>query len=914
MRLNLFLLCLLAVIMPALAQKAVVTGTVIDANTGTPQRGILVTLAPQGLKAITGPSGDFVIKGATAGEAILEISNANYDPVTLSVALTDNATTDAGTIKLMNADLQTTYYEDQEDILFDENAIEDEEGAAQAVGALTGASDDIYYNAANYNWSLMRFRFRGYNSEYSDTYMNGIKLNDLARGRFNYSALGGLNRAYRNKEVSVGQASSAYGFGGIGGSTNINTITDEYAPGFYGSLAYTNSNYMFRALALYSTGINKNGYGLTVGAVTRQAEEGVIDGTFYHSYAYFLSAEKRFNAANRLVLTAFGAPTERSTPQMTYLEAYELADDNLYNPGWGWQGDKKRSSRITKTFDPTFLLNWLYNPTRSTSVNTGVAVRWVNYSNSALNWYNAADPRPDYYRYLPSYYEDSPAAEALYTQYWSNPVNRQIKWDDLYQTNYLNNYANATEGTDRGSTYILERRHSNQFNFILNSTVNHRLSSVMTLQGGARLNYTNAHYYKTIDDLLGGEFWLDIDNYSERDFPSDPDILQNNMNDPNRHVGKGDKFGYDYNIKGLQAEAWIQNLITLPKWDIDYALKLSYTQFFRDGNMRNGRAPENSYGKGDTHRFDNGGIKAGATYKLDGHNYFMVHAGYESRAPLFDNAYIAPRIKDTAITGLESERIASFDASYSWNYRRFRGAISGFWTEMMDQTERTSFYDDQYSTYMNYSMSGVHKAYRGVELGMTYKITQSIAASFAGTYARYQYRNNPMGVRSYENGAEPDQVQQVFLKNYYVGGVPQTAFNVGVDWQAPKMWFFNINGSWMGDDYVMLAPNHHEALPELWTQFSSASELEDAVRNLAGQDKLKNAFVLNLSVGKVVYLKKITLNFNLNIDNVLNNRNVMAYAYQQGRFDYKTYSGDKYPNKYTYAQGIKVMFNAGIRF
>ena len=24
----------------------------------------------------------------------------------------------------------------------------------------------------------------------------------------------------------------------------------------------------------------------------------------------------------------------------------------------------------------------------------------------ALNWYNAADPRPDYYRYLPSYYDD----------------------------------------------------------------------------------------------------------------------------------------------------------------------------------------------------------------------------------------------------------------------------------------------------------------------------------------------------------------------------------------------------------------------------------------------------------------------------------------------------------------------------
>ena len=40
----------------------------------------------------------------------------------------------------------------------------------------------------------------------------------------------------------------------------------------------------------------------------------------------------------------------------------------------------------------------------------------------------------------------------------------------------------------------------------------------------------------------------------------------------------------------------------------------------------------------------------------------------------------------------------------------------------------------------------------------------------------------------------------------------------------------------------------------------------------------------------------------------------MTYGYQQGRFDYKDYNGNKYPNKFSYAQGIKVMFNVGVRF
>ena len=76
-------------------------------------------------------------------------------------------------------------------------------------------------------------------------------MNDLVRGRFNFSSLLGMtSRAFRNKTTSVGLDAAAYGFGDLGGSVNYNTITDTYAPGFNGSVAYTNSNYMLRGLSL----------------------------------------------------------------------------------------------------------------------------------------------------------------------------------------------------------------------------------------------------------------------------------------------------------------------------------------------------------------------------------------------------------------------------------------------------------------------------------------------------------------------------------------------------------------------------------------------------------------------------------------------------------------------------------------
>ncbi len=807
----------------------------------------------------------------------------------------------------------------QEELLFDQSMLDEEEGNVQSIGALVGAGDNIYYSAASYDFSAMRFRIRGYDSQYTDVYINGMLMNDLARGRFNYSSMGGLNRAFRNRTNTIGLDGATYGFGDVGGSANISTLVSGYAPGFNGSVAYTNANYMLRAMAMYSTGINEKGWGLTVGGIGRWADEGIIPGTFYNSAGLFIALEKELSATHLLNLTAWGAPTQRATASATYQEAYDLADNNLYNPNWGWQQGKKRSSKIVETFDPTVMLNWIYKSLDgNTTVNTAAMIRWVNYSTSALNWYNAADPRPDYYRYLPSYFSDDPEAYELYTRLWKTSESfRQIDWDALYQANYLNTAASQglPESERRGSTYILENRHSNQFDASVSTLINHRLNQSMTLQGGASVNYADAHYYKTIRDLLGGSFWLDIDQFSERDYPDNPSLPQNNLNDPNRRVTDGDTFGYDYNIHTIQARAWLQNMISLPHWDINYGLEMSYTQFQRDGHMRNGRAPLNSYGRGLTHRFDNAGIKAGATYKLDGRNYFQAHAAYESRAPLSEYAYISPRIKDDVITGLTSERILSADLSYVWLYRRFRGSVTGFYTAMRDQTERTSFYDDQYSTFMNYVLRGVNTCYKGIELGAAYKITPSVTASVAATIASYRYKNRPTGVRSYENGMMPDTATVVYLKNYHIGGTPQTAVNVGLDWAAPHSWFFGINASYMGNAYVNLTPVRHEALSNLWTLYPDEDALAAKIDEITGQEKLNDAFTLNASVGKIINInRRVSLNVNLNVDNILNKRNIMTYGYQQGRFDYTGYDASKYPNKYSYAQGIKVFLNVGVRF
>ena len=915
MRIKLFLLLSLFFALPAIAQTTGVSGVVLDKSTNAPVQGAIVTIDNQNLTVTTSVDGSFRIANAKPGTDKVSVVGYGFKDWSQNVVIVEGVVDELGKI-LLDAEKVSdgTDYFGDEDYTINEAELEDEEGASQAISTLSGASDNVYYNAASYDFSLMRFRLRGYDSEYSDTYINGVNFNDATRGRFNYSMIGGMNTAFKRKDVTIGLEANDFSFGQIGGSTDISVFAEDYAPGFNGSVAYTNSNYKLRAMATYSTGLMKSGWAVTMSAIARYADEGVTPGSFYNSWGYFLSAQKVFNKQHSLSFVTFGAPTKRTNSSAVAQEAYDLASDNLYNPNWGWQNGKKRNAKVVEAFDPTAIINWVWKPKEGTTLNTGVGFRSSNYASSALNWCNASDPRPDYYRYLPSYYIDHQEEYDLYVDKWTNDESqRQIDWDNLYQTNYLaKEYAGQPS-----SVYILENRHSNQVNYQLNSTFNTRLNDFMTLQAGVGVNYSEASYYKTIKDLLGGDYWLDIDQYSERDYPDNPTILQNDLNNPNRKVGVGERFGYDYNINSVKANAWVQNVINLAKWDINYGLNLSYTQFQRVGNMKNGRAPENSYGKGELHQFDNAGVKVGVNYKLDGRNCFVLHGYYGTKAPLSDRAYVSPRIRDGVVAGLSSERLLSGDISYVFSYRALKGSITGFWTEQFNSTERLSFYDDEFQTFMNYALTNVRKSYRGVEVGLKVSITPSFSVSVAGTFSKYQYKNRPMGTRSYENGMSPDTTQIVYLKNYYVSGTPQTCLSVGFNYRAPKMWFFELNGTYMGDSYISLAPNRHEERSDILSNFNSLDEYEAWITDFTKQDKLKNAFVVNASIGKVIYLNRsASMNINLNVNNFLNNRNIQTSGYQQCRINTKDYltTTTRYPNKYYYAQGLKVFLNVGIKF
>ncbi len=921
MRLKLFLLLALFASLPMLAQHTGVHGVVLDARNGLPVEGATVILDNQGIVATTGHNGDFLIDDASQGNDVLLVLCYGFKDWSQPVTIVNGVVEDLGTIRVEHLSFETAeameFRNTVADMALSESQLEDEEGNTQEVALLSGATDNPFYQASSYTFSTARFRIRGYENNKTETYINGVPFNDAIRFSFNYSMTGGMNQAFRNKTIGMGLEENAYGFGGIGGANNIKTFAADYAPGTRVSLAYTNGNYRWRGMVTHATGLNKHGWAMTLSAVGRYAKEGVYPGSFYNSWGYFLSLQKVFNPQHTLSLTTFGAPTKRAANSAIYEECANLVGSNMYSPDWGWQAGKKRNSKVVESFDPTAILNWIWKPNDHTSLNTGFAYHKSFYSKAALNWHKAADPRPDYYRYLPSYYDVNSEVFDVYFDRWRDESEyTQIMWDDLFQTNYLNNYLADETGVEKGSTYILENRHSNQSSFTLSSLLNKRFSNQLTMQTGVNANYTLSSYYKTIKDLLGGRYWLDIDNFSERDFPENPEMAQNDLDNPNAKAVKGDRFGYDYNILTTKAQLWHQWVLNLAKWEMFASVKGDYFQFQRDGKMRNGRAPENSYGKGKTHRFVTYGAKAGVTFKLDGRNSFSGHVFYGTEAPRPYDAYISSRTKDDVID-LKVEKVFSADLSYAMNFRNFKSVVSVFFTDQRDNTERTAFYDDQYSTFCNFALTGVHKQYKGVELGLSYKLSPSLTMSAAANIARYQYKNRPTGTRSYENGVQEDIAQTVYLKNFYVGGTPQECYMLAFNWAGPKQWFVEVNGAWMNRSYVNLSPVRHVEIPELYTMANSEEHLQQMIKDISQQEKLNEALVINASIGHVIYINRTaSFNINLNLNNILDNKDIQTGGYQQGRIDTKDYANtaNKFPNKYYYGQGFKMFLNLGLKF
>ena len=843
-------------------------------------------------------------------------------------------------------DMDDSGYQDSPTILFGQN--------------------DVFNNMAGYNFSSVRFRVRGYSSESQDVYLAGVRMNDAITGYTPYSLWSGLNEAVRSKESVNGAEVSDFGFGGYNGLTNIMPMASSIRTGWRGSVLTNSALYRLRLMLTYASGQLDNGWSYAFSASARLGGNDWIKGVFYRSFGYYGAVEKKFNEEHKLGLTFMAAPGERGAQNGSTQEVYDLMGDNMYNSNWGYFGGKVRNARVRKTHEPIAILKYDFTPeSQKFAASATVLYRFGKNGYTALDWYDAPDPRPDYYRNLPSYFymENTDYNRRNFAKYawakeaWESDLSSvtHLNWDRLYAVNSLN----ATDAGNR-SKYVIEERRvdQNDLNFALNGKWNP--VKFLTVTGGLSYKWNRTEYYKILDDLLGGDYYVNIDQFAERDFAAYPTMIQNDLdyflkNGAAQTLKEGDKYGYDYYAHVRRAEAWASGRFTFGGLEATVAGRLGYSKFWREGLLRKGLFPGlddngnpftyegnvitkydqidgrpiTSKGESDKKDFLTGSGKLNLSYFIRGGHRIYADAAYITDAPTFNQAFISPRTRNTIMPDLKTIKTLTADINYAYRNSGYDFRITGFYTSIKDQTDVMSFYDDSQNSFTNFAMSGIDERHIGVELGFKVPTpVPNLSVQGVLSYGQYIYTSNPTMYQTYDNSAEyvagTYGVVIPYWKSHptadgktvqhYVPSTPQLATSLGLAWNK-NYWFIDTDVDFFGNSYLDMNPLYRT---DMATAGPDNTVTAQEIEYMAAQEKFKNFMLVNASVGKSWYIqRKYQLGFSMQVKNLLNNRDVRTGGYEQTRLVDNTVSKERFyrfDSKYFYMSGINYMLNIYFRF
>jgi hypothetical protein len=881
-------------------QSGNISGRIVEASTLRGLPSILISVNDR--QVLTDVNGDFVVLNTTTGKATLVISAAGFQTKTIEVEISSD--TNLGELQFEPTSLASTDNIPEINLsLLDM----DDDARSQNISGLLHSSGDVFSSFASFTFGQAWFRTRGYDADFTPTYIGNSLINDSETGRTLWAIWGGLNDATRNSTFVNGLGTASNSFGSIGGVSNIITRPSQQRVQTKLTYSASNRSYTHRVMFTHSTGMMNNGWAVTASGSRRWGQEGYIKGTFYDAWAYYMGLEKKINERHSIELTAFASPVRRGMQGGSTQEIYDMLGTNHYSPNWGYQGGEVRNSRVRTMNQPVLVLNhyWKYNS--STDITTTASYMFGKTGTTALNWYNSADPRPDYYRYLPSWgelIELEPEAIEMTRQLWLNdPQKGQVNWDAMYQANYL-----AKIDGDP-SRYIVEDRRNDMKNINLSTVINHRVNENLKINRGVELSDYTVNYFKTIDDLLGGSHWVDIDQFAERDLKDDT-IKQNDLDNPNRVVREGDKFGYDYNLRQQSGKVWISSEFTFRAIDFFLAGQLSSTTFWREGFMRNGRHPENSLGESIKHNFIDYGLKGGATYKFSGRLFLEGRLAYMTQAPYMRNSFVSPRTRDDVSPGLKSEKIFSSELSVHLRAPMVKARATVYHTEFKDQNQILTFYHDDYSTLVNHVMYGINTTHQGLEFGGEAHMFYDLWLQAALNLGNYRYTNRPQATIAFDNGSRADTTELIYLKNFFITGTPQTVGALGLKWVGPNYLFVNLSVNYFDDIYLSFNPERRTQMA-----IKNLGEGDPKIAIITEQEMLSGGFTVDASIGKSYrIMQKYFLQLNLSANNLLNNKNISTGGYEQLRFDFAEQNVDKYPPRYFYMIGTNFFLNVAVRF
>jgi hypothetical protein len=934
------------------AQQTIVKGSVLDGTTGEPIPDVTVTIEETGQTLKTDAKGEFSFtENVPLGEQVLKVEKIGYVTKRYPIIVNEGQTVD---ISGMTLDFDSS---DKKDLFIisisDANLNSEDDGLTDNISGLLQASRDVFLSAAAFDFSATFFRPRGLDNANGKVLINGVEMNKQFNGRPQWANWGGLNDVQRNQEFSMGMSANDYNFGDLAGTNNIVMRASKYRRGGRISYASANRSYSGRVMASYSSGLLEGGWSYSVLGSRRFGEEGFIDGTLYDANSFFVAVEKQINEKHALNFTGIYAQNRRGRSTAITQEVYDLKG-RRYNPFWGELNGEQRNSRMRETDEPILMLNHYWDISSKVRLNTNVAyqfgeiansridnggTRLVNINGESVYLGGARNPTPEYYQNLPSYHlqDPNPTAYDYQLAYLAEQAfinDGQLNWNALYEGNA------ALRAQGGNSLYALQSDVVKDKQLSFNTILDAELADNIRLNAALNYRSLKSENFARVDDLLGGTGYLDVDFFAE-ETPNTvggnlEDVAQSDLRNPNRIVGEGDRYKYNYDMDADVISGFAQAQFKYNKVDFYVGANVSQTTYQRTGKYENGNfqggGNDGSFGKSDKLEFSNYGIKGGFTYKITGKHLLDVNGSYFTKAPTLRNSFSNARQTNAKVIGLESEKVQSVDVSYIFRSPKVKARLTGFYSGFQDGSDIGFYFTedlaglgvDNGDAFVQEILTNVERRHVGLEFGIEAQVTPTIKLKGAASIGQYTFQNNPnLYVTSVDiDGPLTFGDGTTQIKDYHVAGGPERAYQIGFEYRDPDFWNIGVTSNFFSNAYLDMS---NLARSANFTSDYDGNTFNDydpvLAKELLKQEQFDDYMLVNIIGGKSWKINDYFVGFFATINNVFNEE-YRTGGFEQSRLanfrrlqeDKSRDNGPVFGPRYFFGNGTTYYLNVYVRF
>jgi len=711
-------------------------------------------------------------------------------------------------------------------------------GAEQDQPFLFG-SMDRFTQAARFEFSQAFYRNRGLEPEYQAHRFNGFRLEDPSSGWPRWRVWSGLYPYNRGGSAHTAPRSWQQGIPGLAGSENIEIRVQEQAEGIRTRFRWTNGNLRHLA-SLGQAGRLQGGQRYLLFGRLGTSGEGVSEGTARQDVTLMagISGQKGSSWDWEFLHLVQSGRRGTSSP---LTEEVSRIKGVRYNPNWGYFLGRPRNASTTKH---TIALNSmrLWHEGRRMSLTLGLFGMLSVQRRGRLGYFGAPSPRPDYYRYLPSYYLQrgslTPGDQLAIRQEFE--MHSQLDWGELIRVN--------TAGLpNREASYFLYDQVSRGPEWNFYAALEWPSPSESIWRVAVSGSWATKENFGQITDLLGGTFVRNRDAFSGNLYALGiPEELET-----------GDLYQYHYRMHYPRLRLHTTLDKRLGVLDTHWGYELGYLSARRVGYFQNEAFTVNSPAASSpisqlTHRFS-----GNMGWSPDHRNRLELTLLWERLPIQARDLWVFPEYSDEALPHDANPEAMEVDFSYYLRWRQFNGrfslyriALSGLRTSRIIYARTVNG-----SALGNRSTTGIDQENLGIEAGIDWEPLPDVTVFGSLSIGRHSWlglartRFYPLPEKSDTGGLVPWELGATHMKGLRVPGGPQTAWSLGVYFRRLSGWRLGVTFNGFADNYV--APSLLRRREGFLQGFDAVSAGDYAlIRSSRIRERLAEASLLRVSVGR----------------------------------------------------------------